>query len=392
MSNKNIEKYINFNSYSVACDETKELLDTLDSGWITTGPKTKKFEEQFAEYVKAKYAVGVTSGTAALHLSLLSLGIGKGDEVITTPMTFVATVNAILYVGAYPVLADVEPHTLNIDPEQIKRKITKKTRAIIPVHYAGQPCKMGEIIKIAKKNGLFIIQDAAHAIEAEYEGKKIGSIGHLACFSFHPIKNITTGEGGMVTTNNSKLADKIRVLRLHGMDKGAWKRYEKSKFRHWDMKCLGYKYNMTDMQASLGIHQLKKIDMFWKIRKEYAERYNAGFKEEKNIILLPPPGKNKNAYHLYPIRIKTENLKANRDSIIDMIQSRNIGLAVHFRAVHLSSFYKKYFGFKKGKFPNAEYASERLISLPLYPKMSKEEVDYVVENVKDILLQEQINP
>lgn len=379
-------KYINFNSYSISQEEKQELLDTLDSGWLTTGPKTKKFEEQFASYTKAKYAVGVSSGTAALHLSLLALGIGDADEVITTPMTFISTINAILYVGARPVLADVRVDTLNIDPEEIEKKITKRTKAILPVHYAGQPCDMDRILHTAKENRLFIIEDAAHAIESEYKGRKIGSIGDLTCFSFHPIKNMTTGEGGMVTTNNGKLADKIKILRLHGMDKTAWKRYSRSKFRHWDMTCLGYKYNMTDIQASLGIQQLRKIDDFWRKREGLARIYDLAFKNEQNLILLPPPEKeNKNALHLYPIRVKTEKLKINRDVVIDKIQEKGIGVGVHFCAVHLLSFYKKYFNFKRGVFPNAEYASKRLTSLPLYPKMSYKEADYVAKTLKDII-------
>jgi len=377
--------YINFNRYYFTDDESKEILDTLRSGWLTTGKKTKTFEEQFATYVKAKHAIGVTSGTAALHLSLVALGIGEGDEVITTPMTFCATLNVIIHQKAWPVLVDVERETLNIDPKKIEEKITHRTKAIMPVHYAGQPCDMDEIMRIARKYGLFVIEDAAHAIEAEYKGKKIGSIGDLTCFSFHPIKNITTGEGGMVTTNNSRLADKVRILRLHGMDKSAWKRYGKDKFTHWDIIYPGYKYNMTDIQASLGIHQLKKIDGFWEKRREYSKRYDTALKSEKNIILLPPEGENKNAFHIYPIRVKIENLRVNRDEIIDRIQSKNIGVGVHFRAVHLLSFYRKYFNFKSGVFPNAEYASERLISLPLYPKMSTEEVDYVAETVKEII-------
>lgn len=381
-----MKEYINFNSYSLADEEKRELIDTLDSGWLTTGPKTKRFEEDFAKYVDAAYAVGVTSGTAALHLSLLGLDIGSGDEVITAPMTFVSTLNVILYASAKPVLADVEPDTLNIDPDQIRKKITKRTRAIIPVHYAGQPCRMDQIHAIAKEHKLHIIEDAAHAVETEYGGKKVGSLSDAACFSFHPIKNMTTGEGGMVTTNDQALADRVRVMRLHGMDKTAWRRYEKGQFRHWDMEHLGFKYNMTDMQASLGIHQLKKIDDFWKKRKKYSERYDKHFKDESNIITLPPPeANNKNAYHLYPIRVKTENLKMTRDEIIDAIQEKNIGVGVHFRAVHLLAYYKKYFGVDYGAFPNAEYASDRLISLPLYPKMSLEEVDYVAETVKEIV-------
>lgn len=381
-----MKKFIKFHSYWLTNDEKRELIDTLNSGWITTGPKTKKFEEQFADYVKAKYAIGVSSGTAALHLSLLALGIGKGDEVITTPITFVATVNAILYVGARPVLADVEPDTLNIDPEQIRKKISKKTKAIIPVHYAGQPCRMDEITRIAKENGLSIIEDAAHAIEAEANGRKIGSIGNLTCFSFHPIKNITTGEGGMITTNDRKLSERLRIFSWHGLDKEAWKKRSSGQFKYYDMMYLGYKYNMTDIQASLGIQQLEKIGAFWKKRKRYTEIYDSILKDEPNIITLPPLKKgNKNAYHLYPIRVKTENLKLSRDEIMTRMQKKNIGTSVHFQCVHLFRFYKKYFNYPLGAFPIAEYASERLISLPLYPKMTEDEVSYVAKVIKQIV-------
>ncbi len=381
-----MKKYINFSSYIMGKEEERELIDTLYSGWLTTGPKTEIFEDRFAAYSKAKYAVAVSSGTAALHLSLLASGITKNDEVITTPMTFVATVNAILYVGARPVLADVEPDTLNIDPDEIKKKINKNTKAVIVVHYAGQPCRMQEILKIAENNNLFLIEDAAHAIEAKYKGKKIGCIGDLTCFSFHPIKNITTGEGGMVTTNSRKLADKVKILRLHGMDKSAWRRYAKNGFRHWDMRCLGYKYNMTDIQASLGIHQLKRIGYFWRRRKELTVEYDHGFRETEDIILLPQQQKgNKNSFNLYPIRIKTENLKVKRDKLISKLQSKGVGIGVHFRAIHLLSFFKKLLGLDRGSLPNSEYASDRLISLPLYPKMVSGQVGYVIDCVKTII-------
>lgn len=381
-----MKKYIKFHSYSMSQDEKRELIDTIDSGWITTGPKVKKFEEQFAEYVGARYAVGVSSGTAALHLSLLALGIGKGDEVITTPMTFVATVNSILYVGARPVLVDVEPDTLNIDPEKIKKKINKHTKAILPVHYAGQPCRLDEIIKIAKKNRLFIIGDACHAVETEYNGKKVGSMGNLACFSFHPIKNMTTGEGGMVTTDNKGLSEKLRIYSWHGLDKEACKRGRRGKFKYYDMVYLGYKYNMTDIQASLGIHQLEKIDAFWKKRRRYSEIYDSILKGQPEIVILPPPESgNRNAHNLYPIRVKTENLSISRDEIIDRMDKKNIGVNVHFQCVHSLSFYKRYFNYRRGAFPVAEYASERLISLPLYPKLSEEEVVYVAKNINQIV-------
>ena len=387
-----MQKNIKFNKYFFSEDEKNELIDTLESGWITTGPKTQRFEEQFAEYMQAKYAVGVTSGTAALHLSLAVLEIGSGDEVITTPMTFAATVNVIVQQGAKPVLVDVRKDTLNIDPQKIEDKITKNTKAIIPVHYAGQPCDMDEILSIARKYGLYIIEDAAHALETEYKGKKIGSIGDLTCFSFHPIKNITTGEGGMVTTNDRELADKIRMLRLHGMDKSAWTRYDKGKFRNWDIFSPGYKYNMTDIQASLGIHQLKKIDGFWEKRREYTEQYNYLLRDEDNINLLPDSNNNKCAYHLYPVRIKTENLSINRNEFIDSLQANGIGAAVHFSAIHHLSLYRDYFKFNEEPYPNVAYASERLVSLPLYPKLTKDDVEYVANMVKYICLQHKTFP
>jgi len=384
MSDK--KKHISFHRYWIGQKEKREILDTLDSGWITTGPKTRKFEEKFASYVRANHAVGLTSGTAALHLSLLALGIGKGDEVITTPMTFVATVNAIIYTGARPVLVDVEPDTLNISSRLIEKKINRRTKAILPVHYAGQPCDMENILRIARRHRLFIVEDAAHALESEYKGRKIGSISDLTCFSFHPIKNITTGEGGMVTTNNAKLADRVRILRLHGMDKSAWKRYEKEKFRHWDMTCLGYKYNMTDIQASLGIHQLDRAEYFWNKRKRLAARYDSILKMEDDIIILPEAeAENRNAYHLYPVRIRTENLKIGRDEIIDRLLSKNISASVHFRAVHQFSFYRKYLSLTKTELERAEYASDRLISLPLYPRMSVDEADYVASSLRYIV-------
>lgn len=378
--------YLNFNSYSFSEEEKRELIDTLDSGWITTGPRTKRFEEDFAAYVGSAFAVGVTSGTAALHLAMLALGIGSGDEVITTPMTFVSTLNAVLYASARPVLADIEPDTLNIDPAEIRKKITSRTKAIVPVHYAGQPCRMDEISAIAKEHGIHIIEDAAHAIETEFQGRKTGQFSDTACFSFHPIKNMTTGEGGIVTTNDEALADKIRVMRLHGMDKTAWRRYEKGQFRHWDMEYLGFKYNMTDIQAALGIQQLKKIDVFWSKRREYAARYDDHFSGFEEIRVLPPqaPG-NRNAYHLYPIVVMTERLNITRDEIIDAIQAANIGVGVHFRAAHTLAFYKRYFAGADLGLKNAEYASERLISLPLYPKMTLDDVDYVAITVKDII-------
>jgi len=379
--------FLPFHKPTLGAEEEEEIVKTLRSGWLTRGPKTERFERMFAEYCKAKHAIGLNSCTAALHLSLVALDIEKGDEVITTPMTFVATANAIVMVGAKPVFVDVEPETLNIDVTQIEEKITPRTRAILPVHYIGQPCEMDPILNLANKHNLAVIEDAAHAIESVYQSKKIGSIGDFTAFSFYATKNITTGEGGMLTTKDDALSEKARILSLHGISEDAWKRYTPEGYAHYDALYLGYKYNMTDLQASLGIHQLPKIEQFWRRRKEIVEAYNQAFKGMQEIAPLQQIPKDgcKNAYHLYVIRVNTEYLKVDRDQILNALQRENIGVGVHYRAVHLHPYYQETLGFKKGDFPNAEYASERVISLPLYPALSDEDVEDVIEAVEKIV-------
>jgi dTDP-4-amino-4,6-dideoxygalactose transaminase len=291
----------------------------------------------------------------------------------------------IVHQGARPVFCDVEPDTLNIDSKEIEEKITERTKAIIPVHFAGHPVDMDEIIKIAKKHNLVVIEDAAHSIEAEYKGKKIGSIGDTTCFSFYATKNITTGEGGMLTTNNKEWAEKISIMSLHGISRDAWKRYGEEGYRHWDIIYPGYKYNMFDIQAALGLVQLKKIEEFWRTRKKYTQIYREAFKDLSQIRFLSEKGNIRHSYHLFVIMVKTEELKADRDTIMNEIQKEGVGVGIHFRAIHLHPYYRETFGFKRGMFPNAEYASDRVISLPLYPKMRENDLQKVISVVKGVI-------
>ncbi|HEV8342735.1 MAG TPA: DegT/DnrJ/EryC1/StrS aminotransferase family protein [Candidatus Binatia bacterium] len=382
---KTPEPFCHFHRPWLGEEEEKEILDTLRSGWLTTGAKTHQLEKLFAEYVGCKHAIGLNSCTAGLHLALAALGIGPGDEVITTPMTFAATANVIVHQGAKPVFVDVEPETLNIDAQRIESRITEKTKAILPVHLYGHPCDMEIILGLSQKYHVAVVEDAAHAVESEYHGKKVGNIGDCTAFSFYATKNMTTGEGGMLTTNRDDLAEKIRILSLHGITADAWMRHGDNGYVHWDVLYPGYKYNMFDLQASLGIHQIKKLEPFWQRRKRWIETYNRAFKDVTEIQLLQAKDNVKHAYHLYPILIKTEDLTVDRDEILRALKESGIGVGVHFRALHLLTFYAKTFGFKRGGFPNAEDASERLISLPLYPKMEEEDVQRVIAVLKDIL-------
>ncbi|MFH1453380.1 MAG: DegT/DnrJ/EryC1/StrS aminotransferase family protein [Armatimonadota bacterium] len=379
------EKIIPFNRASIGEEEKAEMIATLESGWITKGPRTKKFEANFAGYVKAKHAVGVFSCTSAIHLALMIAGIKEGDEVITTPITFPSVINEIVHCHAEPVFVDVEPDTLNINADKIEEKITEKTKAIIPVHFSGYPCDMDKIMELAKKYNLTVIEDAAHAVETEYKGRKVGSIGDMTCFSFYATKNITTGEGGMFTTNNPEYAKMADILSLHGMTQDAWKRYsDEEGFKHWDIVYPGYKCNMFDIQAALGLTQLKKIDKLWEMRKKVYERYNEAFAGFPDII-IPPPAEIKDmklAYHLYIIQVKTENLKASRDMVINALTKENIGIGIHFRSIFSHPYFKD---FKKEEYPNADYIGDRVISLPLYPSLSEKDQDTVIEAVKKVV-------
>lgn len=377
--------FLPFSRHSIAENEIKEVVDTLKSDWITTGPKTFKFESKFKEYIGSDHAIAVASCTAALQLALASLNIGKGHEVITSPFTFAAATEVIIHQNAKPILVDVDEDSYNIDPAKIEEKITERTKAIIPVHYGGNPCKMDEIMEIANENNLYVIEDAAHAIGSEYKGKKIGSIGHMTCFSFYATKNLTTAEGGMITTYSAELEDKIRVLSLHGISKDAWKRYSATGSWYYEILCPGFKYNMNDIQSSIGIHQLKKINEMQKRRLEISKMYTKKFKNIDEIIIPPIENNTIHSWHLYPIQIKTELLKIDRNEFIEALKAENIGTSVHFIPIHLHPYYQKTFGFKIGDFSIAESIYNREISLPIYPRMTDDDVRDVIRAVERII-------
>lgn len=371
--------------HTIADAEINEVIDTLKSDWITTGPKTHKFEELFKEYIGCKHAIALNSCTAGLHLSLVAIGIQEGDEVITSPFTFAATANVIVHQKAKPVFVDIEKNTYNIDPEKIEEAISDKTKAIIPVHYAGHPCEMDKILKIAKAYNLTVIEDAAHALGATYKGKKIGTIGDFTCFSFYATKNLTTAEGGMITTNGDELAEKLRIMSLHGISKDAWKRYSSEGSWYYEILYPGYKYNMTDVQAAIGIHQLKKLKQMQKRRGEIAKRYNEAFEDMPEIIIPTVKKYVRHAWHLYPIQINTDLLRIDRAKFIEALKAENIGTSVHFIPMHLHPYYHDRYGFKRGDFPNAEFVYEREISLPIYPKITDKDVEEVIVAVKKIV-------
>lgn len=377
--------FLVFGSPRLEEDEIQEVVATLRSGWIGTGPKVKQFEEKFQAYKGTKHAVAVSSCTAALHLSLAALDLKPGDEVITTPMTFCATLNAILHAGAKPVLVDCERGTQNIDPKQIERKITKKTRAILPVHFAGRPCDMDALTSIAREHKLAMVEDCAHAIETEYHGKKAGTFGDFGAFSFYVTKNITTAEGGMVITDNTALADRIKILALHGMSKDAWKRFSDEGYKHYEVVYAGFKYNMTDIQASLGLHQLPRVDAYWRRREDIWKRYTEAFADLPCFIPAEPEKRTRHGYHLYTPLIDVDRLGKSRDQVLNELNKRNIGTGVHYLALHLQPYYKKLLGHKAGDFPNAEFIGERTLSLPLSAKLTDQDVEDVIDAVRAVL-------
>ena len=378
-------RYVPFHRSSIGVEEEREVLDTLRSGWLTTGPKTKRFEQAFAEYVGAKHAVALNSCTAALHLSLLAHGVGPGDEVVTSPITFAATVNVIEHCGARPVFVDVLPDTLNMAPERLDSAITAKTRAIVAVHFAGHPCDLEAIQLIASRYGIPVVEDAAHAVGAQYRGRKIGASSRAAAFSFYATKNMTTGEGGMLTTDDDELAKRARILSLHGISADAWKRYSAEGYRHWDIIEPGFKYNMSDLQAAIGLHQLAKLDRSIALRRRWTQRYDQAFADIPQIAPLRRSKDVQSAYHLYVARFALESLTVSRDRLMEMFQQRGIGIGVHFRPVHLHPYYRTKYKFAPGMLPVAEQAGERVISLPLYPTMTEEDVDHVIREVQTVL-------
>ena len=377
--------FLVFGSPAIDQAEIDEVVATLRSGWIGTGPRVARFEEMFREYIGAAHAVALNSCTAALHLSMVVSGLGRGDEVITTPMTFCATANSIVHTGARPVFVDVEADTGNIDPDRIEEAITPRTKAILPVHYAGRPCRMDTIEAIARRHNLLLIEDAAHAIESVHHGRKIGTIGDLTCFSFYVTKNVVTAEGGMVTTNNPDFAAKIKMYGLHGMSKDAWKRFSDEGYRHYQVLFPGFKYNMTDIQAALGIHQLARVAEGAKRRDEIWARYDEAFADVPVVRPARVDEGTVHARHLYTILVKTEVTGKSRDQTLNELIRLNIGTGVHYTALHLHPYYRETFGHKPGDFPNAEFIGERTLSLPLSTKLSDDDVAAVIEAVTHVV-------
>jgi len=378
------ETFLPFAKPSIGVEEIAEVADSLRSGWITTGPKTERFTSEFRDYVGGRFAAALSSATAGLHVSLLAHGIGRGDEVITTPMTFAATLNVIVLVGATPILADIDRHTLNVRVEEVEKKITSRTKAIIPVHYVGQPCDMDPLLEVASSKGIAVIEDAAHAIGTEYKGRRIGSFPTTSVFSFHPNKNITTGEGGMVITNDEAVFEKVSLLKFHGMDRNAWKRFAKSGSPRYDIAMPGYKYNMMDIQAALGLHQLPKLDGFIEKRRKLAEAYQRDFRDAPLILPEAVPWPSKHAWHLYAPLVDIERLTIDRDRFMAELKERNIGCGLHYSAAHEFSYYRKKYGWRPEDFPEAHFVSERIVSLPLFPDMTESERQDVVAAVSDI--------
>jgi dTDP-4-amino-4,6-dideoxygalactose transaminase len=356
----------------------------LRSGWVTTGPRTKALEQRFAAFRGCRCAVATNSCTAALHLALLGLGVGPGDEVVTSPITFASTANVIVNVGATPVFCDVQPDTLNLDPSGLEAVVTPRTKAIIAVHFAGHPCDMDEILEIAGRHGVPVVEDAAHAAEAEYRGRATGSIGAAGAFSFYATKNMTSGEGGMLTTNDDALAERVAILGLHGLSRDAWKRYGDEGYKHWDVVAPGFKYNMSDIQAALADVQLDRLAASWARRKELVELYDAQLAGVPGLTPLRRRDYVKTAHHLYVVQVMPE-AGISRDEFLDALQSRGVGVGVHFRAVHLHEFYRRRFGFARGAFPIAEAAGDGVISLPLYPGLTNEQVTRVAAACRDVL-------
>lgn len=380
------KNFLVFGKPKISHSEICEVVDTIKSGWLGTGPKTKAFENQFCQYSGAKYSIALNSCTAGLHLALDILGIRDDDEVITTPLTFPSTANVIVHHHAVPVFSDVDVNTWNLDPHEIEKKISKRTRAVITVDLHGRPCDYNKIRPLTKRHKLFLIEDAAHAAEAIFYGKRIGTVADFTAFSFYVTKNIMTGEGGMLTTNNAAWAQEARIRSLHGISKDAWKRYSSQGYSPYETLYPGYKYNMMDLVASFGLHQLKAVEENLKTRQRYWNMYDEAFSSLSEVTRpIPEAPHTRHARHLYVILLHTEKLKINRNRFIDALREEGIGAGIHFTALHLHKFFREAYGFARGDFPHAEFISDRALSLPLSPSMTKKDVEDVVDAVQKLV-------
>jgi len=374
------EEFLPFSRPSISQAAIDEVVACLKSGWIATGPRVNQFTENLKTYFDAPHVLPLTSATAGLHVALLGMDLAPGDEVITTPLTFVATLNSIVLAGGKPVLIDIDPGTLNMDMNRLADAVTDRTRVIMPVHFAGLPVDLDPVYEIAEQRGLRVLEDAAHAIGAEYKGKRIGSFGDTQVFSFHPNKNMTTGEGGCVVTRDQQLAMQIERLRFHGIDRQAWNRYSKGGSQDYEVVLPGYKYNMMDIQAAIGIHQLQELGGFIARRNELANRYQEALSDWPQWTLPKrPPYEHLHAWHIYTPLINEEITGMNRDEFMQAMKEKNIGTGLHYRAAHLYPYYRQAFGFNLGDFPHAEDVCERIVSLPLFPGMTDAEHDKVLD-------------
>ena len=381
------EPFLVFGRPQIDQSEIDEVVDSMHKAWLGTGPKVSRFESEFAEYkgTDSAHVAAVNSCTAALHISMLAAGIQPGHEVITTPMTFCATVNAILHAGATPVLADIDPLTMNIDPAEIERRITPRTRALVPVHFAGRPCEMASIMSLADRHGLKVIEDCAHAVESELNGVKAGMFGDFGCFSFYATKNVTTGEGGMILARETPDVERAKILALHGMTKDAWKRFGDAGHVHYFVVECGFKYNMMDLQAAIGIHQLARVEQSWKRRGEIWNRYQNAFADLPVTRPANPEPGSRHAYHLYTLLIDENETGISRDAFLDAMIARRIGVGVHYLSLAQHPYYQQRFGGRPGDFPNACRVGEETVSLPLSPGLSDEDVARVIGGVHDAL-------
>ncbi|NJD57123.1 MAG: DegT/DnrJ/EryC1/StrS family aminotransferase [Nitrospirae bacterium] len=374
---------IPFHKPYITEDEITGVLDSLRSGWITMGPKTMEFEKMFGAYIGSRNAVSMNSCTAGLHLALKMIDLSEGDEVIVPTITFTATAEVIAYFRAIPVLVDVDEETCNIDVTKIEEKITPRTKAVIPVHFGGQPCDMDEIADIAERHDLLVVEDAAHAIPAWYKNRTIGTISDMTCFSFYATKTLATGEGGMVTTRNDAWAERMKILRLHGISKDAWKRYTKEGSWFYEVIEAGYKYNMTDIQAALGLAQLRKVEWMWKRRREIAGRYTKALAACEAVSLPSVKPDRESAWHLYTVRLDPERVPGGRDLFIDELRNMGVSTSVHFIPLYRHPYYRTAYGYDRSAFPVSEKIFERTVSLPLYPGMTDGEADWVAQSVEE---------